>query len=235
MVSKSSMMTKENSPFIAPLVSWLKRLRVVPFLTALALTLNPSVDLYGQNVVDSITVTVYAAEDLNVSISPSAFSGFIGDTVTFVATVTDVVSGDTIPSIVVFGTDNPSVLEIDSFSGHSILRSRGTARISVRVERLVSLLFTRLTNVGDAVPIDTLRIEVGEVAQLCVYFIGSDGAFIGKSPALCPNEVIPFEPFDAELRQVYYVNPPALDRRGRWTIPNYGRSYYIPFNRGSDT
>lgn len=141
----------------------------------------------AQVAVDSVEVQIYAPGDIEVLISPRTFRGFVGDTLTFTAVAIDGPTGDTIDVLVNWSTPNPAAIEIDAETGHATFLTRGTWRIRVEVERLGDIVMFQLSSGGNVLPLpDTLRMQVGELVQLCAYVTNLAGTIVARSSTMCP-------------------------------------------------
>lgn len=137
-----------------------------------------------QILTDSVEVRIYEVGDLELVVSPNDFRGLVGDTVTFTAVALDGPTGDTIGAVITWSTDNPAAVSIDPDTGFARFLARGAFLIRVTAERVVSMTVYR--KIGSSVFfLDTLHIDVGELAELCAYVIGSSGNIIAGSTG-CP-------------------------------------------------
>lgn len=114
------------------------RMRTWGFLLALVgLCAMPA---QGQ-VADTASVTVYVAGDLMQDITPQRVQGVVGDTVTFLSTWTDSVSGDTILVDETWEVRGNSAT-IDPARGFATLQGRGRVNVHtilVSIRRILEL------------------------------------------------------------------------------------------------
>jgi plastocyanin len=94
------------------------------------------------------TVTVVERSRLNVIVSPSSYTGEPGDTLTFVAVAVDTVSGDTIPAVIRWTSDDPVGVMIEPNTGLATLMRAGTYTVTATVTELVSMLIMRQEDDG---------------------------------------------------------------------------------------
>lgn len=161
-------------------------MRRTAFLLALilALVVRPA---EAQVAVDSVEVTIYAPGDILVTIAPRTFTGLVGDTITFTAVAIDAPTGDTIPDVLLrWSSPDPSAVQIDPMTGHATFLNRGKWRIRVEVERVGGLVLMELRS-GDLRTLENpLRMQVGEVRQLCAFLLNMRSQIVARGPSLCP-------------------------------------------------
>lgn len=152
-----------------------------------ALLVAVAAPVEAQVAVDSVQVQIYAAGDIVVTIAPRSFTGMVGDTVRFQATAIDAPTGDTIPVILNWSTNNPDAVDLDPMTGEAVFLSRGRHIIRVEVERAGGIVLFQI-QAGSVVPIpeDGIVMRVGEERQLCAYVLNGEGTIVGRSSTVCP-------------------------------------------------
>ena len=135
------------------------------------------------------TVRVIDRSNLEVVVTPSSYTGEVGDTLTFQAVAIDTVTGDTIPSVFQWSSTDPTGVSIEPNTGHAELLRAGTYELVADVARIVAMMITSQNNDGTwsevfssspvrqahyaatgVVP-DSLRLEVGQSRPLCAYLV----------------------------------------------------------------
>lgn len=158
---------------------------------------------------DSVMITIYDRTDLQMIITPEDYRGFRGDTVTFMAVAIDTITGDTLNAEIIWSTDNPGAVDIDSGTGFATFLNRGRYRVYADVARITAMVIYRQQDDGfwsevfqverqsvyaatGVVP-DTLTLEEGDAAQLCAYLVDETGLWY-RGAESCPSNLAPNGP-----------------------------------------
>lgn len=175
---------------------------------------------------DSVTITIYDRTDMQLTITPESKRGFKGDTVTFTAVAIDTVTGDTLNVEIIWSTDSPSAVEIDSETGFATFLNRGRYRVYADVVRLTAMVIYRQQDDGfwtevfsverqavyaatGVVP-EELGFYVGDLVPLCAYLVDEEGLWF-RSAEYCPSNLSPNGP---QPTQFVYSPLPVYPRLG---------------------
>lgn len=138
------------------------------------------------------TVRVIDRSNLTVVVTPSSYTGEVGDTLTFSAVAIDTISGDTIPSVFRWTSTDSTGVQVDPNTGEAVLLRAGTYDIEAMVTQIVAMLITSQQDDGSWAEVfsssperqavyaargfapDTLRMEVGETRPVCAYLVSVD-------------------------------------------------------------
>jgi len=131
------------------------------------------------------TVIVVDRNRLEVLVDPPTFTGEVGDTVTFVATAVDTISGDTIPAQIRWSSLDSTGVSIDPVTGTATLLRAGTFEVEAEVLEIVSIVLLTQDDDGGwseryseqrhalyaargSIP-PTFQLEVGQSRPICTY------------------------------------------------------------------
>ena len=87
------------------------------------------------------TVIVVDRSRLEVLVSPSTYTGELGDTLTFIAVARDTISGDTIPAQIRWTSTDETGVSVDPVTGQATLLRAGTFTVIADVTEIVSIVF----------------------------------------------------------------------------------------------
>lgn len=138
------------------------------------------------------TVRVIDRSNLRVDVTPSSYTGEVGDTLTFTAVAIDTVTNDTIPSVFRWTSTDSTGVQVDATTGFATLLRAGTYDIEAMVTQIVAMMITSQQDDGTWEEVysssaarqavyaergfapDTLRMAVGETRPLCAYLVSPD-------------------------------------------------------------
>lgn len=131
------------------------------------------------------TVVVVDRNRLEVLVEPESYTGEVGDTVTFIATAVDTITGDTIPAQISWTSLDPAGVSIDATTGEATLLQAGTYEVEAEVLEIMSLIFLTQDDDGTWMEVYSRNrhvlyaargymppewtMEVGQERPLCTY------------------------------------------------------------------
>lgn len=139
----------------------------------------------------SATVRVIDRSLLTVEVEPPSYTGEPGDTVTFIATAIDTVSGDTIPAQIQWSSNDTTGVSIDPTTGRATLLRAGTFTVTADVAEIVSIVFLTQDDDGSWMEVYSEQrhalyasrgsfppgwvMEVGQERPVCTYLESTAG------------------------------------------------------------